>query len=91
MREQHEVPIFLNADHTHSLGSRVKMVELGEQIPYSLLPFLVFALFRWGDASKRSLFQSINLLLRELDQFIAELFSIARSHDMTSGRSGHVG
>jgi len=67
------------------------MVEPGEQIPYSLLPFLVFSLFRLGDASKRSLFQSINLLLRELDQFIAELFSTARSHDMTSGRSGHVG
>jgi len=40
---------------------------------------------------KRSFFQGINLLLRELDQFVAELFLIVRFHEMTSRRSGIIG
>jgi hypothetical protein len=65
---------------------RVKVMEFGEQIPDSLLPRFVFSLFRLGDPAKRSFFQGVNLLPRELDQFVAELFLIVRFHDMTSGR-----
>ena len=65
------------------LCSRVKVMEFDEQIPDSLLPFLVFSLFRLGDAPKYSFFQGIKLLLRELDQFVAELYVIVRFHDMT--------
>jgi hypothetical protein len=35
-------------------------------------------------------FQGINLLLRELDQFVAKLFSIVRFHDLLSGRSTSI-
>ena len=66
-------------------------MEFGEQIPDSLLPLLVLSLFRLGDAAKRSFFQSINLLFRELDQFVAEMFLIVRFHDITSGRSRTIG
>ncbi len=72
------------------LCCRVKVVEFDEQIPDSLLPLLVFSLFRPRDAAKRSFFHGINLLLRELDQFAAEMFLIVRFHDMASGRSRTV-
>ena len=61
------------------------------KIPDSLLPPLVLSLFRLADTAKRSFFQGINLPLRELDQFIAELFLIVRLHDMTSGGSRAIG
>ena len=63
------------------------MMEFDEQIPDPLLPLLVFSLFRLGDTAKRSFFQSINLFLRELNQFVAEPFLIVCFHAMTSGRS----
>jgi len=66
------------------------VVEFAEQIPDSLLPLVVFALFRLGDAAKRSLFQRAYLLLGELDQFAAEMFLIARFHSVASRRSSTV-
>ena len=66
-------------------------MEFDEQIPDSLLSVVVFSLFRLGDSAKRLFFQGINLLLRELDQFVADLFLIVRFHDMTSGQAEHLG
>jgi len=66
------------------------MVEFDEQIPDSILPLLVFTFFRLGDAAKRPFFQGANLLLGELDQFGAEMFLIARFHDVASERSSTV-
>ena len=66
-------------------------MEFDEQIPDSLLSVVVFSLFRLGDAAKRLFFQGINLLLRELDQFVADLFLILRFHDMTSGQAEQLG
>jgi hypothetical protein len=51
-------------------------MEFDKQIPDSVLPLLVFSLFRLGDAAKPS--KVWNLLLRELDQFVAELYAIVR-------------
>jgi hypothetical protein len=55
-------------------------MELDEQIPDALLPLLIFSFFSLGDAAVRSPFRRINLLLRELDQFVTERFSILPFH-----------
>jgi hypothetical protein len=55
-------------------------MELDEQIPDPLLPLLIFSFFRLGDAAVRSSFRHINLLLRELGQFVTEQFSILPFH-----------
>ena len=58
----------------------VKVMELDEQLSDSLLPLLIFSFFRLGDAAVHSSFRRINLLLRELDQFVTEQFSIFLFH-----------
>jgi len=88
-RELQVAPIKVLALSRH-LRRRVKVVEFGEQIPDSLVPLLVFALFRLGDGAKGLFFQGTNLFLGELDQFAAEMFLIARFHDMASERSSTV-
>ena len=55
-------------------------MKFGKQVPDSVLPLLVFSFFHVGDSTEHLLFQSINLLLRELDEFVAELFLIVRFH-----------
>jgi hypothetical protein len=62
------------------LRCSVRVMELDEQIPDSLLPLLIFSFFRQGDAAVCSSLRRINLLLRELGQFVTEQFSIFPFH-----------
>jgi hypothetical protein len=66
-------------------------MELDEQIPDSLLPLLIFSFFCLGDAAARSSFRRINLLLRELDQFVTKHFSILSFHHTHSSDEAALG